>query len=260
MPSSRTALRQRGRPTRRCGRPDCVHRHRRSCPAGDLPRARLAREAISRGINPRRVDSARTLSFSKVRRPELSRVAVLAAGDLRPALTAFGMDGASSARRAVADVSCNSGCGAAARERLDGAFAHGPVGRRGRPPGPNDPVSFSSETASRDLAAELRLPTMFEHRSISWRRADCWPMAEHTWMFRRLAGGLRGQDPQGDQARRSCRRAAHQVRADHQSQDRQGPRAYDPAVTSAAGGSGDRVMERRPDAEPHALTTLAFAH
>ncbi len=40
-------------------------------------------------------------------------------------------------------------------------------------------------------------------------------------------------------------RAADQVRAGHQPQDRQGPRPDDPAVAPAAGGSGDRVMDRR---------------
>src|SRR5258708_4099580 len=34
-------------------------------------------------------------------------------------------------------------------------------------------------------------------------------------------------------------------RAGHQPQDRQSPRPHDPAVAPAAGGSGDRVMERR---------------
>src|SRR5512143_158343 len=53
------------------------------------------------------------------------------------------------------------------------------------------------------------------------------------------------QDPQGRQARRPPRRAAHEVRAGHQPQDRQGPRPDDPAVAPRAGGSGDRVMDRR---------------
>ena len=56
---------------------------------------------------------------------------------------------------------------------------------------------------------------------------------------------LRRQDPQGRQARRSARRAADQVRAGHQPQDRQGPRPDDPAVAAGAGGSGDRVVDRR---------------
>ena len=40
-------------------------------------------------------------------------------------------------------------------------------------------------------------------------------------------------------------RAADQVRAGHQPQDRQGARPHDPAVAAGAGGSGDRVMDRR---------------
>ena len=36
-----------------------------------------------------------------------------------------------------------------------------------------------------------------------------------------------------------------QVRAGHQPQDREGPRPDDPAIAPAAGGSGDRVMDRR---------------
>ena len=66
---------------------------------------------------------------------------------------------------------------------------------------------------------------------------------------------LRGQDPEGRQARRSARRAAHEVRAGHQPQDRQGPRPHDPAVAAGAGGSGDRVMDRRR----FLLTSLAGA-
>jgi GAF domain-containing protein len=36
-------------------------------------------------------------------------------------------------------------------------------------------------------------------------------------------------------------RATHEVRARHQSQDRQGPRPHDPSVVAGAGGSGDRI-------------------
>jgi hypothetical protein len=47
-------------------------------------------------------------------------------------------------------------------------------------------------------------------------------------------------------ARRSSRRAAHQVRAGHQPQDRQCARADDPADAAAAGGPGDRIARARP--------------
>ena len=66
---------------------------------------------------------------------------------------------------------------------------------------------------------------------------------------------VRRQNPQGRQARRSPGRAADEVRAGHQPQDRQGPRPHDPAVAAGAGGSGDRVMDRRR----FLLTSLAGA-
>src|SRR6266849_6200258 len=66
-----------------------------------------------------------------------------------------------------------------------------------------------------------------QHRIVSSRRDLC------------------GQDPQGRETRQPPRPGAHQVRADHQPQDRQGPRPDDPAVAPAAGGSGDRVVDRR---------------
>ena len=76
------------------------------------------------------------------------------------------------------------------------------------------------------------------------RRSDgLW--REYRLIMYRRARRLRGQDPQGRQARRPARRAADEVRAGHQPQDRQGPRPDDPAVAPAAGGSGDRVMDRR---------------
>jgi len=50
---------------------------------------------------------------------------------------------------------------------------------------------------------------------------------------------------QGNQARRPPHRTAHQVRSGHQPHDRQGARPDDPAVAPAAGGPGDRVIDRR---------------
>src|SRR5262249_9489435 len=56
---------------------------------------------------------------------------------------------------------------------------------------------------------------------------------------------LRGQDSQGDQARRSARRAAHQVRVGGQPEGRQGARAHHPAVAAAPGRRSDPVVDRR---------------
>src|SRR5262245_47880052 len=58
-------------------------------------------------------------------------------------------------------------------------------------------------------------------------------------------GRLCGQDLEGSDAWRPPNRAAEQIRADHQPQNRQGPRFDDPAVTAPAGRSGNRVMDRR---------------
>jgi len=52
---------------------------------------------------------------------------------------------------------------------------------------------------------------------------------------------LRGQDPQGSEARGSAGGAAHHIRAGHQSQDREGPRADNSADAAAAGGPHHRV-------------------
>src|SRR6266851_1137047 len=56
---------------------------------------------------------------------------------------------------------------------------------------------------------------------------------------------VRGQDLERREAGRPPRRAAHQVRAGDQPQDRQSSRTDDPAVAPAEGGSGDRVRNRR---------------
>jgi putative tryptophan/tyrosine transport system substrate-binding protein len=56
---------------------------------------------------------------------------------------------------------------------------------------------------------------------------------------------LRRQDLQGREARRPSHRAAHQVRAGHQYEDRQGARPHHSALASPAGGPGDPVTRVR---------------
>src|SRR5262249_10794144 len=53
-------------------------------------------------------------------------------------------------------------------------------------------------------------------------------------------------DPQGCEAGRSPRGAAHEVRVRRQLQDREGVRPDAPSVPAAAGGRGDRVSRGRP--------------
>ena len=54
-----------------------------------------------------------------------------------------------------------------------------------------------------------------------------------------------------------CHRAADQVRAGDQPQDRKGPRAHNPPVGSGAGGSRDRVVDRRAFVSTVAVGLLA---
>src|SRR5262249_16916988 len=56
-------------------------------------------------------------------------------------------------------------------------------------------------------------------------------------------GDLRGQNPQGREARGSPCGTAHQVRARHQPQNRQGAGSHHLAVAAAAGGSGTRLAK-----------------
>src|SRR5260370_19100705 len=58
-------------------------------------------------------------------------------------------------------------------------------------------------------------------------------------------GASSRQDSERSEADGSPHRTAHEVRARDQPQDRQGPWPDDPAVAPAAGGSGDRVIDRR---------------
>ena len=99
------------------------------------------------------------------------------------------------------------------------------------------PMFFSERRRLVDLAAKNRLPTVFPYREF----VD--------------VGGLMAYGPDlADLSRRAATyvdkilkgakpaifpSAAHKIRTGHQPQDRQGPRADDPAVTAGAGGSGD---------------------
>ena len=110
---------------------------------------------------------------------------------------------------------------------------------------PGDPLMYSLRREIADLSAKLRLPAVYPHRE--WAEAGGLMSygVDRLQVYRRAAEYvdkiLKGAKP-GDLPVEQ----PDQVRAGHQPQDRQGPRPDDPAVAPAAGGSGDRVMDRRP--------------
>jgi len=88
-----------------------------------------------------------------------------------------------------------------------------------------------------ELAAKQRLPAIYGTREYT--EAGGLIAYGANRLDRAASSHLRGQDPQGRQVGRPPRRAAHEVRVGHQSEDRQSPRLYHPALAAAAGGSGD---------------------
>src|SRR5216683_4805952 len=109
-------------------------------------------------------------------------------------------------------------------------------------------IVFVPDPVAASLAASLARPGSVGRNLRASRFSQCW-RSHVVWPEHRrdvsAGGDVRGQDPQRRQAERPPHRAAHQVRTGHQPQDRQGPRPDDPTVAPAAGGSGDRVMDRR---------------
>jgi putative tryptophan/tyrosine transport system substrate-binding protein len=93
---------------------------------------------------------------------------------------------------------------------------------------------FSERRRIADLAVTHRLPLSVMAKEYAEAGAfQLRPRLSRTIQARRR---LRGSDPQGRQAGRSPRRAADEVRAGHQPQDRQGVGTDDPAVGAGAGG------------------------
>ncbi len=97
---------------------------------------------------------------------------------------------------------------------------------------------FRGGTKIAQLSLKDRLPTSFAFREyveagglISYG-VNFLELLRYVAPLRRV----RRQGPQGRQARRPPRRAAHQVRAGDQPQDRQGARPHHPAIAPAAGG------------------------
>src|SRR5262249_22073700 len=78
--------------------------------------------------------------------------------------------------------------------------------------------------------------------SRSWVADVLWSGSDRSLPARR---DLRGQDPQGGQARRPTSRAAHEVRASDQPQDCEGSRAHHPPVGAGPRRSRHPMISRR---------------
>ena len=102
--------------------------------------------------------------------------------------------------------------------------------------------SFTTSRLHQLVALTLRyaIPAIY-----TWREfPDAGGLASYGVSFTgayRRAGILCWKDPQGRPARRPAGRAAEQVRADHQPQDRQGARPYSSADDARSGRRGDRM-------------------
>ena len=111
---------------------------------------------------------------------------------------------------------------------------------RERSPRPGDARVRRHRAQLAELATKSRLPTMY----ASGEFAEAGGLMSYgpslADMFRRAATYV-DKILKGAKPGRSARRAAHQVRAGHQPQDREGARPDDPAVAAAAGGSGHPV-------------------
>ena len=119
---------------------------------------------------------------------------------------------------------------------FDGAFAAMARERVGALLVLSDAMLNSHRTRLADLAARSRLPAAYGIRE-SVEAGGLMSYGPSFLDLYRRGRHLRGQDPQGGQARRTARRAADRVRTRDQHEDREGPRSHHPAVGAAAGGS-----------------------
>jgi ABC-type uncharacterized transport system substrate-binding protein len=91
-----------------------------------------------------------------------------------------------------------------------------------------------------EFAAQHQLPTMFQSSApVAEGRPDVLWTEPHGGVPAR--GLLRGSHPERRQARRRAHRAADEVRAGHQPQDRPGARDHDSPGPPDAGGQSDQV-------------------
>ncbi len=98
----------------------------------------------------------------------------------------------------------------------------------------SDAIFWNHRTQIANLATKSRLPAIYgrlEHVEAGGLMAYAPSNAD---LLRRAATYV-DEDPEGREAGRSASRAADEIRAGHQPQDRQGPRPHDPAVAAGCG-------------------------
>ena len=117
------------------------------------------------------------------------------------------------------------------RERADALFGAAGV------------LTFEHRKAVVDLAAKSRIPTMWGHRQFV-EVGGLMSYAVNFYDQVRRAATYVDQILKGSQAWRPARAAADQVRAGHQSQDRQGAWPRTAADTARARRRGDRMRRR----------------
>jgi ABC-type uncharacterized transport system substrate-binding protein len=180
---------------------------------------------------------AKRLELLREIAPRISRIAVLwNSGDPAKRLELDGISAAARARGVSVhplDVRIS--------EDLDRAFA---AARRERVAALlvlGDAFTMIHRSRITNLAAQTGLPVMYSFRQFvdAGGLMSYGPNAEE--LSRRLAlyvdKVLKGAKP----ADLPAHRTTHQIRAGHQPEDRQGPRAHDSTFTAAAGRPGDRV-------------------
>jgi putative tryptophan/tyrosine transport system substrate-binding protein len=107
-----------------------------------------------------------------------------------------------------------------------------------------DPLAFTHRQHIVDAALKARIPVLSGSKEFADVGALLFYGPSFPQMFR-PSGRIRRQDSEGRQARRSSRRAAHQVRDGHQPQDRPGARPHDPTVACPPRRPRHPVMKRR---------------